>query len=79
MHSPSYLNPQQLETWLTILGRIEQATVIASAAQAYGCTEGYALGLYSAGVITAEQRDELVFVAMGTQAEKLNALEAADE
>jgi hypothetical protein len=30
-------------------------------------------------VITAEQRDELVFVAMGTQAEKLNALEAADE
>lgn len=76
MHSPSYLKPQQLETWLTILGHIDRATVIAAAAEAYGRTEGYALGLYSAGVITAEQRDELVCVAMGTQAEKLNALEA---
>ena len=79
MHTPSYLTAQQLETWLTILGHIEQATVIAATAEAYGRTEGYALGLYRAGVITAEQRDELVSVAMGKQAERLNALEAAEE
>ena len=68
------LSSGQTAQWGNLLLKIIEGRSLHQVMEVAGRTEGYALGLRDAGVITEIQRDRMACVAMAVAAEKIQSL-----
>lgn len=69
-------NDRYVETWNGLSSSLEHANTIHTLIEARGRAEGYALGLFDAGVISPAQRQELLTMVNVSAAQRAKVLRA---